>query len=297
MKVRITVDIFSGRPNPTWEIDEPQQVGTLLQHFSDNQAALARPDSAAPGKLGLRGVHVQVLEDGESESPAQHYLLAAAGPRDPALSAQLAEQLIRTIPDDAEQFPQEFWDAVLEEVRGWPTAEAPSDSQPDQQETREASESFAACPYDTAPFDPAAWNTPSIQPYNNCYNYATNVVTGTFAQPGRAHGYTIPSTVTCAQVSQGAQIDGYRVWGNCQPPGTTNRWVVAMVTGTFPGGVRDYHWYRFQSEGFWGHKPGQTRVINTDNSGNIIRDPQTCNRGYYTDWCGYFQCSNNVVIK
>src|SRR5439155_2191799 len=48
-------------------------------------------------------------------------------------------------------------------------------------------------------YEPAWWNVPARQPYNNCYNYATNYRTNTFAQPGRAAGaqYT---ALTCASV-------------------------------------------------------------------------------------------------
>ena len=37
-------------------------------------------------------------------------------------------------------------------------------------------------------YEPGWWNVPARQPYNNCYNYGTNVRTNTFAQPGRAAG-------------------------------------------------------------------------------------------------------------
>ena len=37
------------------------------------------------------------------------------------------------------------------------------------------------------PFDATPWGTP-IQWVNNCYNYANNKITNTFAQPGRGSG-------------------------------------------------------------------------------------------------------------
>jgi hypothetical protein len=62
---------------------------------------------------------------------------------------------------------------------------------------------------------------------------------------------------------------------------------VALVV--WPG--VDYHWYRRHSNGFWGHKPGQTAARNVDNANVLIngitRTPANCNRGPYTHFCGY----------
>jgi len=33
-------------------------------------------------------------------------------------------------------------------------------------------------------FNPGNWNYQPVQRRNNCYNYATNIQTNTFAQPG-----------------------------------------------------------------------------------------------------------------
>ena len=42
-----------------------------------------------------------------------------------------------------------------------------------------------ACLYEASGFNPTYWNASNVRPYNNCYNYATNRRTDTFAQPGR----------------------------------------------------------------------------------------------------------------
>ena len=59
----------------------------------------------------------------------------------------------------------------------------------------------------------------------------------------------------------------------------------------------DYHWYRHQRGGFWGHKPGSTAARNVDNSNVVIANPETCTRGGYTDFCGYFYAGRSVVIN
>ncbi len=63
--------------------------------------------------------------------------------------------------------------------------------------------------------------------------------------------------------------------------------ILKLYTVHEEGGTPYYHWYRKASQGYWGHKPGHTKVINTDNSGYVIYNPQTANRGIYTSWCEY----------
>ena len=58
----------------------------------------------------------------------------------------------------------------------------------------------------------------------------------------------------------------------------------------------DFHWYRKNAEGFWSHKPGGTAVRNIDNSGVIIHDPETCDRGGYTEFCGYRYCPKGMQV-
>ena len=59
--------------------------------------------------------------------------------------------------------------------------------------------------------------------------------------------------------------------------------LVALVVA--PG--IDFHWYRKSINGFWTHKPGSTPATNLDNSGNVIPDPRTADRGPYTDFCTF----------
>lgn len=120
---------------------------------------------------------------------------------------------------------------------------------------------------------------------NNCYNYASNKRTNTFAQPGRGAGQMYTS-LSCSAVTKAALADGCHRRFDCFPDREAPRRLVALVVA--PG--FDYHWYRIhsQAEGFWGHKPGGTAARNTDNSGRLIRNPETCDRGPYTEFCGYF---------
>ena len=137
-------------------------------------------------------------------------------------------------------------------------------------------------------YHPAFWNdSGQVQWNNNCYNYANNKRTDTFAQPGRAAG-SIWTALTCPAVDVAAVADGLTrlpAGGSC--PRKECR--VALVVA--PGW--DYHWYRRDKNGLWTHKPGGTRATNLDNSMNPISNPETANRGPYTDFCGYYcSCSS-----
>jgi len=129
-----------------------------------------------------------------------------------------------------------------------------------------------------------------IQCKNNCYNYACNIPTDTFAQPGRASG-NMYSSLNCNEVSDGAISDGLTVQ-NCDEPCPNCCHKVALVVA--PGW--DYHWYRQDKNGMWSHKPGKTAVRNTDNSGNPISDSHTADRGPYTEFCGCF-CVCKCKVK
>ena len=146
--------------------------------------------------------------------------------------------------------------------------------------------------------DLAAWNTdPDVTWDNNCYNYGTNYRSDSFAQPGEATGqiYTTFSACDVAapaiSVKKGAVSDGLVDKPNqdnkCISPGH----LTALVLHS-----GDYHWYRKGSNGRWSHKPGHTPATLLDNSGNIITDPRTCDRGPYINFCTFMQVIHGRFI-
>lgn len=144
-------------------------------------------------------------------------------------------------------------------------------------------------------FNPAAWNDNGpIQLNNNCYNYGCDIPTGTYAQPGLAHGITLgPSDMACPPVTAGATADGLVPVGCGEGCGCSRCWhQVALVI--WPG--RDYHWYRKDRDGRWSHKMGWTAATNLDNAGNVISDPQTADRGNYSVYCGCFCVDKATVV-
>lgn len=137
-------------------------------------------------------------------------------------------------------------------------------------------------------YQPDFWNFyTDILRRNNCYNYSNNKRTDTFAQPGKASGQMY-TALTCPEVENGAISDGLTPFAGSCPSGENK--IALVVAPDF-----DYHWYRMDTNGLWSHKPGGTNATNLDNSGNIITDPETADRGNYTDFCGYFcTCSDDI---
>lgn len=133
-------------------------------------------------------------------------------------------------------------------------------------------------------YTPTFWNDSGLVQYNNnCYNYSNNKRTDTFAQPGRRAG-AMYTSLSCASVRPAAVADGVielPASGNC---GSEDKLALVVAPGW------DYHWYRQDTNGMWTHKPGGTRATNLDNSGNVINNPESANRGPYTQFCGY-HCS------
>ncbi|MGV9312932.1 hypothetical protein ACWDR0_12140 [Streptomyces sp. NPDC003691] len=308
--LRVTVQIFSGRPNPTWVVTDEGAVRNLLETVAQEaRDAIGLPGAGYDG-LGYREVTVASATDDNVAWPDRlpaAFSLGTLAAADPAASAELARRLVADMPVESEAGPDQHGpapadartrDFVLEQLHTfferpptWHPAMKTPPRPPDQVSTQETAEA-ATCYYEVSTFNPDFWNRPEVQPYNNCYNYARNSRTDTFAQPGRAHGAQT-GTMACYNVSQAALADGLVYRYDCLPDSEYPRRLMALVV--WPGW--DYHWYREQKGDFWGHKPGGTAARNYDESGVLITNPETCNRGGYTDFCRYFYAGKSVVIN
>jgi hypothetical protein len=132
------------------------------------------------------------------------------------------------------------------------------------------------------------WNRPSTQPFNNCYNYASNFASYTLAQPGRYTGNMYRS-FDCGAVVAAAMSDGYLT--DCRGS------VRVVALGIWPG--YDFHWWRLHPNGFWAHKVGWWPAHNTDNAGRILGGgltPANCDRGPYIQFCGYYFAPLGVAV-
>ena len=282
LKLRITIDIFSGRENPVVEFS-----GKKLEEISKRLTPVRKFQTKELGfppipTLGYRGLVVEQVGAPLKELPKAFRI---------ASGTAFGREMSYTIADET------FEDFVCGSV---PKRKFPIDDFRTEMERLKELQAFwntwrwgdrviwprinkCRC----APlYEPDWWNVSTRQPYNNCYNYATNYRTNTFSQPGLASG-AMYSALNCAEVKTGAVadelIDNPSADNKCPNEGH----LVALVI--WPN--VDYHWYRKGRDGKWSHKPGSTAVTNLDNSGNIISDPRNADRGGYIDFCTF------MVIK
>jgi len=139
------------------------------------------------------------------------------------------------------------------------------------------------CECTPPPYNPEKWNDGgTVQYNNNCYNFANDERTDTFAQPGRASGCY--HSLTCSTVTSAAECDGLISIASGSVPCPDDMHKVYLVI--WPG--TDYHWYRQDVPyGRWSHKPGSTPATDRDGSGQIILNPELADTGGYTNHCGY----------
>jgi hypothetical protein len=289
MKLRITIDIFSGRPNPVIELDGDESRATL-QRLVPSQA-LKRTEQKIPvNALGYRGLVVEQIGARSRKLPKQFRLLngkllgknLAHRVNDKAFedficrdkkrmrSLKVGKGFEKYLSTEIERYRQLETEYLAGKVK-WPILQK--------------------CP--CAPiYEPKWWNDGGTRQFNNnCYNYATNYRTDTFAQPGRAAG-AMYAALTCPKVWGAAQKDELipqKVLKKIRCPKVGH--LVALVIA--PGW--DFHWYRLGPNMKWTHKPGGTPVTNLDNSGNLIPDPRTADRGPYTEFCGFMDVMHGHI--
>ncbi len=268
--IEVELDVFSGTPNPRW-------VLTALEGEELTQRLLDGSETPIPigfeePRLGYRGfivrstgVHADVLE--KSGRPTTFRLRQAMV----GAAADAERSLLQTNLDSALS-PTEsrlVSEAVMSEL---------------DLSTGEQSSAVAAAAASVCSLLYTSWNDFSFwngtrRNDNNCYNYASNYASNTFAQPGLKGG-SVFSALTVASIKAAMRRDGWI--DDCN----TSNLKVALVI--WPG--LDFHFYRknLNSAGTarWCHKPGHTPARNTDNSGAYITSPQTCDRGGYTTWGG-----------
>jgi hypothetical protein len=293
----VTLDVFSGRPNPSWRLSDKDNGG-LLERIAGRAVA---SEAEAPAVLGPRGYVISAARDDEGPEGLPHVFrvggpsveVAAAESGEAPLSVTESQEISRFLMNTGRHVLDPDLIAILEaSIQAlaqpqpgpadalWPQPAEPLPEEPPPAEA-EVAAALPPCVIANTPYNPGFWNTPAVQPKNNCYNYAMNWRSDTFAQPGRISGHMY-SQINCAAIGTAANWDG------CHAYCSGSNKNVALVI--WPPNV-DFHWYRRQKEGFWGHKPGGTPARNVDNKGRLINGttltPANCDRGPYTIFCGY----------
>jgi hypothetical protein len=291
MSLTVTMKIFSGRPNPVWVLPE-----AAANEFNDRLARIARTASISNLKpastlstLGYRGFKVQSI--GQSQATYIHAGIVDRGREKPTfltddrdleqwLFSTNVKQFSPTVQEHVERSLQlgvAHDKIILKPVLGLcPTCQAKD-----------------APLYDQTPW----WQGVETSESNNCYNYANNRITNTFAQPGHASGHLFTQDNNCSDsgsVLAAAESDGLVACSNFSTPLAAGQgWYVALVL--WPGG--GFHWYRQDSNGCWSGKPGDDDVTSADYSHNHITDPKTADRGPYTTFCSYMITRCGIKIS
>jgi hypothetical protein len=305
--ISIELDIFSGMPNPVWVLTEKEEQELINRVMADT--TLTEPPKTVGG-LGYRGFTVIANEETKSrfsklELPSKFYL---SGQKSVELENSLLnsteaskstfDEVLQVAKDSiysTSEIWRQYWatntdDSILATPKDSSYEPTTDSDKPDipieaNQKVAANQESYAAACGPVVNFSNtnfSFWNDSYSVTRNNCYNFASSYRSNTFAQPGRKSGLAITSLSNCnntrGYVSYNAAYDGYRTacWSGNEVYGALVIW-----------SNYDYHWYRYNTGGYWGHKPGSTPARNYDNSGRLITNPQTCNRGGYNLFCGY----------
>ena len=153
---------------------------------------------------------------------------------------------------------------------------------------------------------------------HNCYTYYLDKLSGEAyhlcktdlpkydmcrrPQPGYASGYPKleDKDYTCKEIMKRTISDNPRIRKINGPHQKCNKdeYMGAVVVAP----KYDYHYYRYNDEGQWTHKPGFKPTTNLDAANNIIIDPKSADRKYnkklnYTQFCGYTCVPRNPSAK
>jgi hypothetical protein len=298
-KLRIEIDVFSGRPNPVIELTEKESRDALAQMARRRPLEKGEPALPPGPTLGYRGLIVEQMGAPRSGLPrafrfADGIVSAAGAPR-VAPDATLEELILQPGVLKRAGIERALAGTIAREVERFRKYRLKWPFRPVKKPHRPVRRCRCAPLY-----EPAWWNDGGQrQLRNNCYNYGSNYRTDTFrqipggSQPGAAAGAMYTSltgpAVLAAAIADGL-INSPNAGNHCPGEGHLAALVIAPNI--------DFHWFRKGRTGRWSHKPGSTPVIDVDNSNAHISDPRTADRGMYTQFTTFMVVMHgHVKIK
>ena len=90
--LKVTVDLFSGRPNPSWIMND-RRGEDLLKKIAKTPKIMAKPNSGYEG-LGFRGITIELLDDEKADKMPSIFTIANGVSRDQETSIQVAREII-----------------------------------------------------------------------------------------------------------------------------------------------------------------------------------------------------------
>lgn len=270
--ITVEFDVFSGRPNPQWELTESETAEFSEILIAD--LSVVRPMLSIPATLGPRGFIVILT--------GEHALLFGS-------MGVPSSFRITSLPVD-----ETFLSADLSPASTGDTEPVQEDSS--SRAVAPAFSAAAACSLAyTSWNDFSFWNGSRVL-NNNCYcfaaNYASNV---RFSRPGRQGGNPLPGGVTYAQRPSPTQFrtsmraDGWTTACN----GSSLRIVglLGRLSNAAGDTSWDYHFYRksLNDSGVsrWAQKSGGGPATNRDYSGNFMPTVEGADRARTVDGITY----------
>jgi len=271
--IKVTLNVFSGRPDPEWIVNASATDDLLLKFGSvitklplTEETYYTRPIPWY--RLGYRGFELSF--DNSSHVVALYNM------------PDLELFLLRT---NGGIVNSQVVEMVIEEIKRFKNT-TNSDVQRLHGNVDSGCTAPVKGPDSSTVYNPATDACGFFVTYqtkNNCYNYGCDIATNTFAQPGQASGHRY-TAMTCDNVKAAATSDGLRWVGTTTPTSQpAHGHYVALVVYSM-----DFHWARWDTSpaGHWSHKPGQTPIKEVDSSGAKISDPARANWSPYK-FCGY----------
>jgi hypothetical protein len=191
----ITLVYFSGRPDPQWQVQANHpKYQKIREMFNSavNQELAALPEQM-PSQLGYRGFLVRYSND-----QLPKLILGTT-------TKELQLLLLGTVPSDA--IPQALVGIIVKTIEDGGVS--PIGTELETPGTKRAPKYNLLTQW--------KWNNWYAVTRNYCYNYATNKMTNTQAQPGKKHGVnlkTIYGEHLGEEVMKAAVKDGLTVPGN-----------------------------------------------------------------------------------
>ena len=201
----VTLEVFSGVPDPQWMILRNNVDGPMFQEIKKGLDSARKYDPEnAPGKLGYEGFLVQEVKDGEKQPEV---LIVGQS------TVNLQLLLLKSMPKGL--ISEKIYKIVHKEIQDGNVGAVFGSTKKRQ----------------AVSYLSSYWNHKNHIELNNCYNYASTIRTDTFAQPGRASGRWLPHLFKAEHVKLSAMADGLTVEPDlpCMKPPGGHTHLVALV--------------------------------------------------------------------
>jgi len=267
--------VFSGTPNPQFELDAEQRE-VFCGILSETNGAKKVPTCRAVGFMGWQVCANNECNEYRGEKLLDNFFVVAlqqAHPQVPkAVFQHIIEEMDRLGPDGDVECPN---------VDPVPVPNAKCDG------TNHGSDDPNEVHYDDQNDADGCFVTQRSN--NNCYDYGNDIATNTFAQPGRGTGVCCSTCRpcvenTCEAVKNAAISDGLQ-WIGTELPSTLPEKGHYVSLHIWPDS--NFHWLRMNADGKWSHKPGGSPVRDYDNNHAQISDPHEADVSPWSEHCGY----------